>query len=133
MKKVVSKKLQRRLKLKKIPDFNYDFDDVIENVEKLLIYYFPKDKKTIELEVENLANKYCEKIDGDYDEFMRIANKTKAFNKWSDFSLRITEGLSPISYSVLDLYFQINMVPNYDVYNDVLIYAYWEDIQPYLD
>jgi hypothetical protein len=121
------------LKLKVIPNINYEFDDVIENVEKLLDFHFPETNIEIRNEVQKLSTKFLLKIDYDYDKFMRIANHTKGFNKWSDLYQKMTEGLPRIASAVLDLYFQMKMVPSYDVYNDTLIYAYLEDIQPFLD
>jgi len=121
------------LKLKVIPNINYEFDDVIENVELLLDFHFPETNIEIRNEVQKLSNKFFLEIDFDYDEFMRIANHTQGFNEWRNLVKKMTERLPEIASAVLDLYFQMRMVQSYDVYNDILIYAYLEDIQPFLD
>ena len=85
--KVVTKKAEKALQpnLKFIPNVGFDFDDVIENVEKLIDYQFPSDGGLIRKTVEELHVKYYFKIDHCYDKFMDLATETKSFKKWYKF------------------------------------------------
>jgi hypothetical protein len=112
-----------------VPSRGYDFDDVIKNVESLLDQLFPTDSVAIRNAVAALASKYESKIKSDYWRFIDLANSEPALRTW-DQSYRGDFSESPLKMSVLDLYFQMTMVPNWDVYNDILIHAYLEDIQP---
>ena len=125
--------IKERLSLKEIDEIDFDFDDVIENVDKLMCYYFKEQKQSIEKIISGLYLKYRSKIKNDYDRFMRIANKDKDFKDWFKMHNQFVEGKDEVANSILDLYFQMTMVPSYDVYDDVLIHAYLEDVQPYLN
>jgi|LauGreDrversion4_2_1035121.scaffolds.fasta_scaffold53789_5 hypothetical protein len=125
--------VKERLSLKEIDEIDFDFDDVIENVDKLMCYYFKEQKQSIEKIISGLYLKYRSKIKNDYDRFMRIANKDKDFKDWFKMHNQFVEGKDEVANSILDLYFQMTMVPSYDVYDDVLIHAYLEDVQPYLN
>lgn len=127
-----TKSIKTRLGLKEIPSVGFDFDDVIENVEKLLEFYFPEYSKGIKEKIYRLSARYAEQIDDDYEEFISLVNTKKDLGSWRMTVVPNYKQLSPVEDAVLDLYFQINLVRDYDVYNDVLIYAYLEDIQPQL-
>ncbi len=127
--KVAEKASQPNLKF--IPNVGFDFDDVIENVEKLVGFIFPSEKEVIKSTIEEMSMKYSEQIDNDYENFMELANETKSFYKWDVMYKKLTKGLDEPVCQLLDLYFQINMISNYDIYNDLLIHAYLEDIQPF--
>ncbi len=133
MSNITKKSLITKLKLTVIEEGGDQLYEVLDNLEILLNYFFPEEKERIKKEVEILVVKYSHKIDGDYDEFMRIANKTNAFKKWSNFSTKITEGLPTVAHAVVDLYFQMYMINHVDVCTCLLINAYTEDIQPFLD
>jgi hypothetical protein len=120
------------LGLKKIPAVGYNFDDVIDNVEKLLDFYFPDSSKGIRGKVFHLSCKYAEDIDGDYEDFTTLHNSKRELQRWSLTVVPEVELKSRLQLDILDLYYQINMVKSYDVYDDTLIYAYLEDIQPKL-
>ena len=79
-----------------------------------------------------MSARYAEQIDDDYEEFISLVNTKKDLGSWRMTVVPNYKQLSPVEDAVLDLYFQINLVRDYDVYNDVLIYAYLEDIQPQL-
>jgi hypothetical protein len=125
--------VKERLSLKEINEFDFDFDDVIENVDKLMCHYFKGQKQSIEKIVSGLYFEHRSKINYEYDKFIRIASKGKDFKDWFEMHNQFVEGKDEVANSILDLYFQMNMVPSYDVYNDVLIHAYLEDVQPYLN
>jgi hypothetical protein len=119
--------------LKFIPNVGFDFDDVIENVEKLIDNIFPIEKDIIKKTVEELSIEYSGEIGSDYEIFMYLGNETESFNKWVELSRKLTKELDePVSH-LLDLYFQINMMNDYDIFNDLLIHAYLEDVQPFID
>jgi hypothetical protein len=120
------------LGVKQIPEVGYDFDDVIDNVEKLLNFYFPDSSKGIKEKVYRLSSKYVDYIDGEYETFLTLHNSKRELLEWTLTVVPDIEKVSPVARNILDLYYQINMVNNYDVYNDVLIYAYLKDIQPKL-
>lgn len=127
----MKKNIKSVLKLKEIPSVDYDFDDVIKNTEKLLDYYFPDNAQLIRQEVSSLASKYAPRIRSDYDKFLVLANRDKKLTHWNRlFTTSLKSG--DIQFALLDLYLQINLVVDWDVYNDVLIHTYLEDIQPYL-
>lgn len=109
----------------------YDFDDVHENVQKLLVHFFGDEFYQIEKLVSEFSDKSGLDYD-DYDEFMRLAAKGK-FKKWFEYSNKICSGKPEVANAVLDLYFQKTMIPSPDIHNDLLIYAYIEDIQPFLN
>ena len=118
--------------LKMIPTAGYDVDDVIENMEIILHQLFPDNAKNIKAKVYSLSIEYDSKIRGDYWKFIKIANQDSRLSNW-DISFKKSIGNSSLKHFVLDLYFQMNMVQNWDVYNDILIHAYLEDIQPNLE
>ena len=121
------------LDLKYIPNVGFDFNDVIENVEKLIDNIFPIEKDIIKKTVEELSIEYSEQIDDDYEIFMYLGNETESFKKWVELSRKLTKELDePVSH-LLDLYFQINMMINYDIFDDLLIHAYLEDVQPFIE
>ncbi|MFN5424277.1 MAG: hypothetical protein ACK5A2_02760 [Bacteroidota bacterium] len=121
------------LDLKYIPNVGFDFNDVIENVEKLIDNIFPIEKDIIKKTVEELSIEYSEQIDDDYEIFMYLGNETESFKKWVELSRKLTKELDePVSH-LLDLYFQINMMNNYDIFDDLLIHAYLEDVQPFIE
>ena len=121
------------LDLKYIPNVGFDFNDVIENVEKLIDNIFPIEKDIIKKTVEELSIEYSEQIDDDYEIFMYLGNETEPFKKWVELSRKLTKELDePVSH-LLDLYFQINMMNNYDIFDDLLIHAYLEDVQPFIE
>ena len=121
------------LDLKYIPTVGFDFNDVIENVEKLIDNIFPIEKDIIKKTVEELSIEYSEQIDDDYEIFMYLGNETESFKKWVELSRKLTKELDePVSH-LLDLYFQINMMNNYDIFDDLLIHAYLEDVQPFIE
>ena len=127
----MKKNIKSVLKLKEIPSVDYDFDDVIKNTEKLLDYDFPDNAELIRQEVSSLASKYVPRIRSDYDKYLVLANRDKKLTHWNrPFTTALKSG--DIQFAVLDLYLQINLVVDWDVYNDVLIHTYLEDIQPYL-
>lgn len=127
----MKKNLITILGLKRVPEVGYDFDDVIFNVEKLLDHFFLKKAITIRKKVSRLSEVYIDLIQGDYDEFLNLANSEKKLQKWREPYYGLINR-NNLMASVLDLYFQINMVENWDVYNDILIHAYLEDVQPFL-
>ena len=129
MTKVTEKASQPNLKF--IPEVGFDFDDVIENVEKLIDYQFPSDGGLIRKTVEELYIKYYCKIDHCYDKFMDLATETKSFKKWYKLSDKLTAKLDERAASLLDLYFQYTMVDNYDIFDDLLIHAWFEDVAPF--
>jgi len=114
-----------------IPTVGYDFDQVIRNTQRLLEQLFSENANAIRLKVYSLAIEYDSKIRGNYWRFMKLANGNASLRNWNA-AFRKDVGNSSLKHSVLDLFFQINMVQNWDVYNDILIHAYLEDIQPYL-
>ena len=121
------------LDLKYIPNVGFDFNDVIENVEKLIDNIFPIEKDIIKKTVEELSIEYSEQIDDDYEIYMYLGNETESFKKWVELSRKLTKELDePVSH-LLDLYFQINMMNNYDIFDDLLIHAYLEDVQPFIE
>jgi hypothetical protein len=125
--------IKEQLELKEISLDNFDFDDVIENVDKLMTYYFKEDKEVIQKTIDELYSKFCSKIDYDYVRFLKLAEKNRDIKEWFGVHNKLVAGKGEVVNYVLDLYFQMTMVPSYDVYNDVLIHAYLEDIQPYLN
>jgi hypothetical protein len=126
------KSLIKKLGLKKIPDINYDVMEVYENLEILLKHFFPNSYLEIKDKVEKLQIKYSHKIGDDYDKFFRLLNRSKDFQTWGDYYTTITSELPKVSRPILDLYFQMTVTDNGDIWGNVLIYAYLEDIQPYL-
>lgn len=118
--------------LKMIQSTSYDFDDVIENMEIILHQLFPDNAENIKAKVYSLSIEYDSKIGGDYWKFMEIVNRDSRLFNW-DIPFKKNKGNSSLKHFVLDLYFQMNMVQNWDVYNDILIHAYLEDIQPNLE
>lgn len=127
----MKKSIKTIISLNEIPSIDYDFDDVINNIEKLLDYYFPDNSGLIRQKVSSLASVYIPQIRGDYDKFLVLANRDKKLTRWNrPFTTAVKSG--DIRFAVLDLYLQINLVVDWDVYNDVLIHTYLEDIQPYL-
>lgn len=131
--KVVSKKAEKasQLNLKAIPRKGFDFNDVIENVEKLIDYEFPNDGDLIRNTINELYVKYYCKIDHCYVNFMDLASGTNFFKKWFKLSDKLTKKLDKRAVYLLDLYFQYTMVENYDVNNDILIHAWFEDVEPF--
>jgi ribosomal protein S17E len=125
--------IKERLCLKHINEFDFDFDDVIENVDKLMTYYFKADMEFIQKTVDDLCDKYGSKICGDYDKFLDLAEKNRDIKKWLGVHNKLVADKGDVANSVLDLYFQMAMVPCNDVFNDVFILAYLETIQPYLN
>ena len=121
------------LDLKYIPNVGFDFNDVIENVEKLIDNIFPIEKDIIKKTVEELSIEYSEQIDDDYEIFMYLGNETESFKKWVELSRKLTKELDEPFSHLLDLYFQINMMNNYDIFDDLLIHAYLEDVQPFIE
>jgi len=121
-----------KLKIKHIPDVGYDFNDVIENVEKLMDHFFNTSMDEIKSTIDKLATKYSNKIDYDYCNLFHLAENTKAFDQWNIMHMRISKGKVDPAFHLMDMYFQMRMVENFDFYNDVLIYNYTEDIQPFL-
>jgi hypothetical protein len=119
--------------VKKIPDSGYDFDDVIKNVDALLKCHFPDWEKKIKAKVHRLGLKYADQIEGEYETFLNMVNSKRELERWWLTVTPSDRRLSRLEHHILDLYFQIEMVQDYDVYNDVLIYAYLEDIQPLLN
>lgn len=119
------------LKLVKIELDDFDFDDVHENVEKLLVHFFGNDFYQIEKLVNTIKIETGLDYD-DYDLFMELADEGR-FKKWTDYSNAICSVKPEVAYAVLDLYFQKTMIPSPDIHNDLLIYAYIEDIQPLLN
>jgi len=94
---------------------------------------FPIEKDIIKKTVEELSIEYSEQIDDDYEIFMYLGNETESFKKWVELSRKLTKELDePVSH-LLDLYFQINMMNNYDIFDDLLIHAYLEDVQPFIE
>jgi hypothetical protein len=114
-----------------VPATKYDFDDVICNVGLLLDHLFQNDAPAIRSIVADLTERYHYKIEGDYWKFIELANQYSSLRDW-DKPFRKDSTLLPLKVAVLDLYFQIAMVPNWDAYNDILIHAYLEDVQPFL-
>ena len=127
--KVTEKASQPNLKF--IPEVGFNFYDVIENVEKLIDYEFPNDGDLIRKTVKELYIKYYSKIDHCYDKFMDLATETKSFKKWYKLSDKLTAKLDERAASLLDLYFQYTMVDNYDIFDDLLIHAWFEDVAPF--
>ena len=127
--KVTEKASQPNLKF--IPEVGFDFDDVIENVEKLIDYQFPSDGGLIRKTVEELHVKYYFKIDHCYDKFMDLSTETKSFKKWYKLADKLTAKLDERAASLLDLYFQYTMVDNYDIFHALLIHAWFEDVEPF--
>ena len=125
--------IKEQLELKEISLDDFDFDDVIENVDKLMTYYLKEEKELIEKTVDELYSKFCSKIDCDYVRFLKLAEKNRDIKEWFAIHNKFVAGKDLVVNYVLDLYFQMTMVPSYDVYNDVLIHAYLEDIQPHLN
>jgi hypothetical protein len=119
------------LNLVKIELDDFDFDDVHENVEKLLVHFFGDDFNRIEKLVNEIKIETGLDYD-DYDLFMELADEGK-FKKWSEYCNAICSVKPEVAYAVLDLYFQKTMIPSPDIHNDLLIYAYIEDIQPLLN
>ena len=118
--------------LKMIPSAGYDFDNVIENMEIILHQLFPDNAENIKAKVYSLSIEYDSKIRGNYWRFIKLANSNARLRDWNaSFQKEVRN--STLKHSVLDLYFQMNMVQNWDVYNDILIHAYLEDIQPNLE
>jgi hypothetical protein len=128
---VVNSSKIEMLKLVKIELDDFDFDDVHENVEKLLLYFFGDDFYQIEKLVNETRIESCLEYD-DYELFMELADEG-SFKKWTEYSNNICSGKPEVAYAVLDLYFQKTMIPSPDIHNDLLIYAYIEDIQPLLN
>jgi len=127
--KVTKKASQPNLKF--IPNVGFDFNDVMENIEKLIDYQFPSDGGLIRKTVEDLYVKYYCKIDHCYDNFMDLATETKSFKKWYKLSDKLTKDLDLPAVHLLDLYFQYTMVDNYDIFDNLLIHAWFEDVEPY--
>lgn len=125
--------IKEQLGLKEIRLNDFDFDDVIENVDKLMNYFFKEDNEFIQKTVDQLYSKFCTKIDCDYDRFLKLAEKNRDILEWFGVHNKLVEDKDEVANYVLDLYFQMTMVPSNDVYCDQLIYAYIEDIQPHLN
>lgn len=123
--------ISEMLNLVEIDLYDFDFDDVHENVEKLLVHFFGDEFYQIEKLVSEFSDKSGLDYDS-YDEFIRLAAKGK-FKKWFEYSNKICSGKPEVADAVLDLYFQKTMIPSPDIHNDLLIYAYIEDIQPFLN
>jgi hypothetical protein len=60
------------LDLKYIPNVGFDFNDVIENVEKLIDNIFPIEKDIIKKTVEELSIEYSEQIGDFYGRLLKI-------------------------------------------------------------
>jgi len=131
--KVVTKKAEKatQMNLKAIPRKGFNFYDVIDNVEKLIDYEFPNDGDLIRKTVNELYIKYYSKIDHCYENFMDLANDTNSFKKWYKLSYKLTEKLDERAGFLLDLYFQYTMVENSDINSDLLIHAWFEDVEPF--
>ena len=121
-----------KLKIKHIPDVGYDFNDVIENVEKLMDHFFNTSMDEIKSTIDKLVRKYSNKIDYNYCNLFHLAENTKAFDQWHIMQMRISKGKDDPAFHLMDMYFQMRMVVSFDFYDDVLIYNYIEDIQPFL-
>jgi hypothetical protein len=78
------------------------------------------------------VDRYRDQYD-DYEKFLNLVDRVRSLQKWEVTVTPNHRILTKLEKNILDLYFQINMVPDYDVYNDTLIYAYLEDIQPLLN
>jgi len=71
--KKANKGIPAKLGLKEIREINCDFNDVIKNIEKLLGYYYSETKDEIRKFVKFYSEKFSEKIENDYDEFMLVS------------------------------------------------------------